>query len=161
MGKGGDVSLLRCSRFTIEVIFVLTILVLIKYEIAPLLFSWLVYGEQAWHLLLWSHLIFGLLVCFVYLGFGSISKQVYTLRPPEAIGCYLAVHLPLLFPSFPVADYWQGLFTDAWYSFAPQWTLGTMAVFWFSAILFWSGRCVRIVEENRPCCMRKCMSKSL
>lgn len=140
---------LRYGRFLSEILFVITMLMLLKSWLFPLFISiWFPADDHSSYILEWVDVMMGLFSVFIYIGFGSIAKHIYHLSVKEAAFLFLCFHLPLFIPKFPFLTYWEALLSDALNLFHSPLSLHTWQLFFLYYFLYSVGRMVHVVEHK-------------
>ncbi|SFS94637.1 hypothetical protein [Marininema halotolerans] len=147
---------------SVEIGFVLAMVLILKEWVFPY-FIWRFFptGDMAAKMGEWMVIIVGVILCVIYLGLGSTSRQIYQLSLTQALQVFALIHLPLwLIGGLPLTlmkpltwiqeagKAWSRLIGDGLRLFDPSLSIDLMFLSaWVALCLFLCGRNLRVSEE--------------
>ncbi len=141
-------------RLGCEAIFVLKAIIILKSWIFPFFISiWFPIDDLSSQMIHWTVLMVGVVICFLYLGLGSLSKFGYDLTTWDAFCFFLFFHLPFFLPfSFmqEAKEIWLRLFGDFLSLFLAQvpFSISPNGIVFFYFLLFFLGRKIQVLEQS-------------
>jgi hypothetical protein len=141
---------IRWGRFSLEVAFVISMLIILKGWVFPFFISiWFPTNELSAWMYDWTVIIVGIITCFIYCGFGSSARYHYQFSLLEGILLFLCLHLFLLFGMFgEFSRQWSHLLGDLLALFVPASHVEGWQFLLIYLLFFLVGKRVQIDEKE-------------
>jgi hypothetical protein len=141
---------MRWGRFSLEVAFVLSMMVIFKGWVFPFFISiWFPTHELSSWMYDWTVIIVGIITCFIYFGFGSSAKYHYQFSLLEGVILFLCLHLFMLFEIFGAfSRQWSHLLGDLIALFFPASPMEEWQLLFIYFFFFLIGQRVQIHEKE-------------
>jgi hypothetical protein len=144
------VMVMRWGRFSVEVAFVISMITVLKGWVFPFFISiWFPTNELSSRMYDWTAIVVGMITCFIYFSFGSVTKYEYHFSWLEGILFFSFLHFFMIFEVFgEFSRQWGHLFGDLITLFIPFVHLEGLQLFFIYLFFFLLGKGVRIREKE-------------
>lgn len=136
-----------------EAAFVIGMLMLLKKWVFPFfIWQWFGSGDSASNILIGTHIAVAVVTAMVYMGLGSVSKEVYGLPLASALMMESLLHAVFFVPIWPwmavIRESWIGLLGDGVHLFVSTFRPSYLEMWLGCTGLLMVGRTLRVRETE-------------